>query len=168
MLFLYFLKNNILYLKTKKKFYFFYSPRKVFWNKWTNCKFSSNAKSGPPLVETIDGAGSVLIQPSLSEPLPGIPKAIYSTTKEQQFKTQVTTLPNGLRVASEKRMGQFCTIGGIFFSKVFVLFNKFILYHCDGAIIIFMIMFKTKNFSLYSIFAILYFIIIKIYLIKNF
>ncbi|XP_063224768.1 mitochondrial-processing peptidase subunit alpha [Bacillus rossius redtenbacheri] len=50
-------------------------------------------------------------QPALSEPLPGLPPPVFATSKEEHHTTQVTTLPNGLRVASEKRFGQFCTIG---------------------------------------------------------
>lgn len=55
--------------------------------------------------------GDVQIQTPLSEPLPGLPKPIYATLKEEHHSTQVTTLPNGLRVASENRFGQFCTVG---------------------------------------------------------
>lgn len=51
-------------------------------------------------------------QPSLSESLPGLPNAIYSTVKAQEQVTFVTRLQNGLRVASENRFGQFCTVGG--------------------------------------------------------
>jgi processing peptidase subunit alpha len=32
--------------------------------------------------------------------------------KDQHHITQVTTLNNGLQVASENRFGQFCTVGG--------------------------------------------------------
>lgn len=49
--------------------------------------------------------------PPLSEPVPNLPKAIYATAKEEQHVTKVTVLPNGLKVASENRFGQFCTIG---------------------------------------------------------
>ncbi|KAK7576236.1 hypothetical protein V9T40_012522 [Parthenolecanium corni] len=52
-------------------------------------------------------------QPSLSESLPGLPNAIYSTVKAQEQVTFVTRLQNGLRVASENRFGQFCTVGVI-------------------------------------------------------
>jgi len=50
--------------------------------------------------------------PPLTEPIPNLPKAVYSTAKEEHQTTQITVLPNGLRVASENRFGQFCTIGG--------------------------------------------------------
>lgn len=35
----------------------------------------------------------------------------YATVRSDQEETRVTTLSNGLRVASENRYGQFCTIG---------------------------------------------------------
>ncbi|XP_047350936.1 mitochondrial-processing peptidase subunit alpha [Vespa velutina] len=54
---------------------------------------------------------SVTSLPPLTEPVPNLPKPIYSTAKEEHQKTEVTILSNGLRVASENRFGQFCTIG---------------------------------------------------------
>ena len=53
-------------------------------------------------------------QPPLSEPLPGVPTPRYAVIKEDNSETKYTVLPNGLRVTSEKRFGQFCTVGGIF------------------------------------------------------
>lgn len=48
----------------------------------------------------------------LSQPLPGFPKPIFAAVNEQnQNETKVTTLPNGLRVASQQKFGQFCTLG---------------------------------------------------------
>lgn len=86
--------------------------RKPLWNGWSKCKFSSNAKSNPPAPGPLGQSSSILNQPSLSEPLPGIPEPVYTIVKEEEYKTQVTTLSNGLRVASEQKMGQFCTVGG--------------------------------------------------------
>lgn len=51
--------------------------------------------------------------PPLSEPLKDLPPIQYAKPRTEQRRTQVTTLSNGLRVASEPRFGQFCTIGGI-------------------------------------------------------
>ena len=48
---------------------------------------------------------------SLTEPLSDLPKAVYIQRPKIEAKTQVTTLDNGLRVASEPRFGQFCTVG---------------------------------------------------------
>lgn len=49
--------------------------------------------------------------PPLTESLADLPEAVYATPKAENTKTQVTRLANGLRVASEKRFGQFCTVG---------------------------------------------------------
>ena len=49
--------------------------------------------------------------PPLTEPVTNLPKAVYATTKDEHQTTKVTVLSNGLRVASENRFGQFCTVG---------------------------------------------------------
>ncbi|KAJ8377621.1 hypothetical protein AAFF_G00255300 [Aldrovandia affinis] len=49
---------------------------------------------------------------SLCTPLPGIPKPVFASVDEREkYETKVTTLENGLRVASQNKFGQFCTIG---------------------------------------------------------
>jgi len=48
---------------------------------------------------------------SLSEPLPGLPVAAYIKSENAAVETQVTTLENGIRVASQPKFGQFCTVG---------------------------------------------------------
>jgi len=48
----------------------------------------------------------------MSEPLPGLPLIKYANVEHFHTETKVTTLENGLRVASEKNYGQFCTVGG--------------------------------------------------------
>ncbi|KAG6447612.1 hypothetical protein O3G_MSEX005054 [Manduca sexta] len=55
--------------------------------------------------------GSVTPLPPLSEPMPNLPPVVYSTVKSEESVTEVTTLSNGLKVASEKKFGQFCTAG---------------------------------------------------------
>ncbi|XP_036272757.1 mitochondrial-processing peptidase subunit alpha isoform X2 [Pipistrellus kuhlii] len=48
----------------------------------------------------------------LSAPLPGVPTPVFATVDSQEkFETKVTTLENGLRVASQNKFGQFCTVG---------------------------------------------------------
>ncbi|XP_075554383.1 mitochondrial-processing peptidase subunit alpha isoform X4 [Dermacentor variabilis] len=47
----------------------------------------------------------------LSQPLPGFPKPLYAVPSAQDHATEVTTLNNGLRVASQNKFGQFCTVG---------------------------------------------------------
>ncbi|XP_030382023.1 mitochondrial-processing peptidase subunit alpha [Scaptodrosophila lebanonensis] len=49
--------------------------------------------------------------PPLTEPLPDLPEAIYAKPMAESAATKVTTLINGLRIASEPRYGQFCTVG---------------------------------------------------------
>ena len=49
--------------------------------------------------------------PPLTEPVTNLPKAVYATSKDEHQTTKVTVLSNGLRVASENRFGQFCTVG---------------------------------------------------------
>ena len=52
------------------------------------------------------------IQISLSEALPDLPPAVHTRPpKQEKVQSQVTTLSNGLKVASEPRFGQFCTVG---------------------------------------------------------
>lgn len=52
--------------------------------------------------------------PPLTVPLPGLPEPQYATLLPEHHNTKVTTLSNGLRVASENRFGQFFTVGGDF------------------------------------------------------
>ncbi|KAH1179477.1 mitochondrial-processing peptidase subunit alpha [Mauremys mutica] len=48
----------------------------------------------------------------LTSPLPGVPKPVFATADGQEkFETKVTTLENGLRIASQNKFGQFCTVG---------------------------------------------------------
>ncbi|PRD24373.1 UNVERIFIED_CONTAM: Mitochondrial-processing peptidase subunit alpha [Trichonephila clavipes] len=47
----------------------------------------------------------------LSEPLPSLPKPTFASSKNLNHETQVTTLANGLRVASQNKFGQSCTVG---------------------------------------------------------
>ncbi|XP_039619798.1 mitochondrial-processing peptidase subunit alpha [Polypterus senegalus] len=57
-------------------------------------------------------SGSAYPNVSLSCPLPGIPKPIFASVDgHEKYETRITTLENGLRVASQNKFGQFCTIG---------------------------------------------------------
>ncbi|XP_065156191.1 mitochondrial-processing peptidase subunit alpha-like [Atheta coriaria] len=55
--------------------------------------------------------GRVTDMPPMNQPVPGLPEPVYSDYKESSQKTQITTLANGLRIASENRFGEFCTVG---------------------------------------------------------
>ena len=59
---------------------------------------------------TGNGPGSV----PLTQPLPGVPTPIYAvvSSDDDTHHTHVTTLDNGLRVASLNKFGQFCSVGG--------------------------------------------------------
>ncbi|GFR68364.1 mitochondrial-processing peptidase subunit alpha, partial [Elysia marginata] len=48
---------------------------------------------------------------SLAEKLPGLPAAKYAQATSHSYDTHVTTLDNGLKIASENKFGQFCTVG---------------------------------------------------------
>lgn len=48
----------------------------------------------------------------LDQILPKFPELKYATASRETYDTQVTTLENGLRVASQKMFGHFYTLGG--------------------------------------------------------
>ncbi|CAG9110602.1 unnamed protein product [Plutella xylostella] len=60
---------------------------------------------------TDKASGDVIPLPPLSEPMPNLPDVLYQSSKAEEYVTEITTLSNGLRVASEKKFGQFCTAG---------------------------------------------------------
>lgn len=62
--------------------------------------------------------------PPLSEPLKDLPPVQYAKPSVSARETRITTLPNGLRVASESRFGQFCTIGGNEFNQIAAMFDE--------------------------------------------
>ncbi|XP_071492261.1 mitochondrial-processing peptidase subunit alpha-like isoform X1 [Diadema antillarum] len=47
----------------------------------------------------------------LTQPLPGIASPVYAVVTNDVSDTHITTLANGLRVASMNKFGQFCTVG---------------------------------------------------------
>nr|KAF6486583.1 peptidase, mitochondrial processing subunit alpha [Rousettus aegyptiacus] len=67
--------------------------------------------SGAPANRLFSSGGAYPSVP-LSSPLPGAPTPVFATVSGQEkFETKVTTLDNGLRVASQNKFGQFCTVG---------------------------------------------------------
>ena len=48
---------------------------------------------------------------SLTQPLPGLPPAKFTSATNHRVETQVTVLENGMKVATENKFGQFCTVG---------------------------------------------------------
>lgn len=47
----------------------------------------------------------------LTKPLPGLPQPVYAEPVTSSIGTRVDRLQNGVRVASEPKFGQFCTVG---------------------------------------------------------
>lgn len=51
--------------------------------------------------------------PPLSQPMHGFEKPAYIDPQSVElFSSKLTTLPNGLRVATEPIFGEYCTVGG--------------------------------------------------------
>lgn len=76
----------------------------------TNAQDSGKASAGGSTVN-VPSNEIVTPLPPLTDSLPNLPILKYATVQTEQNTTQVTTLSNGLRVASERRFGQFCTVG---------------------------------------------------------
>ena len=72
-------------------------------------KFCTGGASG--------GAEADITTVPLSKAPPGFPAPKYASLDKEQHETRVTTLENGLRVASENKFGQFCTVGGRWMSR---------------------------------------------------
>uniref|UniRef100_A0A6B2ECC2 Mitochondrial-processing peptidase subunit alpha n=1 Tax=Phlebotomus kandelakii TaxID=1109342 RepID=A0A6B2ECC2_9DIPT len=92
--------------------------RPRLWRSFTTR--TSQDGSEPPNAGTASGGGSTVNVPSrkivtplppLSEPVKNLQDVQYASVTAEQNTTHVTTLSNGLRVASESRFGQFCTVG---------------------------------------------------------
>jgi len=62
-------------------------------------------------VQTPSSPSTITNTNCLSQPLPGLPPATYVSSNKINEDTQITVLENGIRVASERRFGQFCTVG---------------------------------------------------------
>ena len=78
-----------------------------------------SAPSRPACSSAADGGGAGggggpldVSRIPLTDPLPGLPTPVGAAAVYGAAETQVTTLSNGLRVASEPKFGQHCTVGG--------------------------------------------------------
>lgn len=76
-------------------------------NRWAVRNYSQDIEISAAAVNR----GNVTPLPPLSEAMPNLPPVIYSSAVTDDALTEVTVLSNGLRVASEKKFGQFCTAG---------------------------------------------------------
>lgn len=66
---------------------------------------------GRPRLRRFSSGGACAGVP-LSSPFPGVPTPVFATVGgQEEFETRVTALDNGLRVASQNKFGQFCTVG---------------------------------------------------------
>ena len=65
---------------------------------------------------------------SLSQPLPWLPPIKYATVTDKGHETRITKLNNGLRVATQNKFGQYCTVGGKF--VMFVNYLEDWTQHC--------------------------------------
>ncbi|XP_011703434.1 PREDICTED: mitochondrial-processing peptidase subunit alpha-like [Wasmannia auropunctata] len=83
------------------------STRSQYLDVWQRCNSSQRI---PDLNLKQKQKKFITSFPPLTKPIPNLPRAVYSTAKEDQT-TQITVLSNGLKVASENRFGQICTIG---------------------------------------------------------
>lgn len=96
--------------------YFFFSFRFSLSNAYINSHIYRNAVNGESqrCFSTRNSLNDQIVTPypPLSQPLVGLPNVEYAKSTVGPRETQITTLSNGLRVASESRFGQFCTIGG--------------------------------------------------------
>ena len=68
-----------------------------------------------------------IAQISLEDPVPELPRATYVVKPKIEAKTQVTTLSNGLRVASEAKFGQFCTVGKCLDDHIYTIVSLLLL-----------------------------------------
>lgn len=78
-------------------------------------KITGGLRNNANSIQIVNKPSSKIVTtlPPLTQPLPNMPEVEYAkplSVKNEQV-TKVTTLSNGLRVASEPRFGQFCTIG---------------------------------------------------------
>uniref|UniRef100_A0A1L8E0U1 Mitochondrial-processing peptidase subunit alpha n=1 Tax=Nyssomyia neivai TaxID=330878 RepID=A0A1L8E0U1_9DIPT len=83
------------------------------WRNFTTAQDGATTGSASAGGSTINVPSQKVVTPlpPLSEPLRNLQEVEYATVTPEQNTTHVTILSNGLRVASESRFGQFCTIG---------------------------------------------------------
>ncbi|KAI8792225.1 mitochondrial-processing peptidase subunit alpha-like [Biomphalaria glabrata] len=70
-----------------------------------NCKYPNRSLC------SVKAEDNDITKISLTDKLPGLPTPQYAKATCQSYDTHITTLDNGLRIASENKFGQFCTVG---------------------------------------------------------
>lgn len=83
------------------------------WRPYVSTSGGEGGRASNPDGSTINIPSKEIVTPlpPLSQPIPDLPPVQYARPGDQSNITQVTRLSNGLRVASENRFGQFCTVG---------------------------------------------------------
>ncbi|OQV13683.1 Mitochondrial-processing peptidase subunit alpha [Hypsibius exemplaris] len=75
-------------------------------------RFGTKTAPAESSSSSINGGKKSPTEIPLSQPLPDFPPPLYASVSERdQQETKVTRLANGIRVASQPKFGQFCTIG---------------------------------------------------------
>lgn len=95
-------------------------------NRWAVRNYSQDIEISAAAVNR----GNVTPLPPLSEAMPNLPPVIYSSAVTDDALTEVTVLSNGLRVASEKKFGQFCTAGGKYINLICLRIKIHLMFHC--------------------------------------
>lgn len=105
-----------------------YSPLFISWP-YNHCVSNSESRFSVRRCQTKAPSDAVDVNKiPLTEPLPGMPAVSYAKASAQHDETTVTTLDNGMRIASQNRFGHFCTVGG-WISKINYCYYCYWLYY---------------------------------------
>lgn len=77
-----------------------------------NCIFLFSFRTRKLQLRKFSASQNLNDDTGLDQPLPNFPELKYAVASRETYDTPVTTLENGLRVASQKMFGHFCTLGG--------------------------------------------------------
>jgi len=86
-------------------------PQRPRLPRWTARRGRSSSSTVPPTQPPAAPVGTGATEVPLSSPLPGLALPAFVKAEETQSETKVTTLESGIRVASQSKFGQFCTVG---------------------------------------------------------
>jgi len=82
------------------------------------CFIASTATAAQPVASENLGSGEVPLEARspvrkipLDVPFPGVKSVEYGVIEKMNFDTEISALDSGLRVGSQTRYGQYCTIG---------------------------------------------------------
>ena len=89
----------------------FRNLRSAWYQHRTLCQRVINGNHPPP--QTTGQRPPISKLPALNIAVSDLPKPIFASITDDEQITHLTTLSNGIRVASEKRFGEFCTVGAV-------------------------------------------------------